>query len=194
MKNDKRVMVLSVIGVVILILLAIGVAYAFFATQLKNDANIDVTTETTGETKVVYTTGENIELTNAEPGDKKEILFNIALTSSNKTDDTVKYGIDWIIESNNFEYESTNPTDAQLTYSLYYSENNSDWIDYAINQDCTQLQGTQNIGEDLVLTTPVNTTKTIYWKMILEYKSYNYNQATNMNKTIKGTLEVTGLK
>jgi len=193
MKSDKKIVFYSIVLVVVLILVAVGVTYAYFENRINSDSGVKVTTETTSETKVTYTTGDSVDLINVEPGAKKELLFNIALTASNKTDDSVVYGIDWVIESNNFVYEPENPEDPQLVYSLYYSEDNVNWIEHTVEKDCTTLSDTSTIAKDLSLTAETNQTKTVYWKMVVEYKAYDYNQATNMSKNFTGYLEVTGL-
>ncbi len=193
MKDNKQTLILSVTAVTILILATIGVTYAYFAAQIDSNAKVDIITETSNETEVIYEAGSDLELTNAEPGDKTEVIFSASLTASNKTDDTLSYGIDWIIDSNDFEYEPEFASDPQLVYSIYYSEDNVTWNTLKENQDCTTAKGTIHLAENQILTAAVNTTKTIYWKVVVEYKSYNYNQATNMSKSLTGYIDVTGL-
>lgn len=193
MKENKTFAVLSIIAIAILILAAVGLTYAFFSTQIDNDTNVDLKTETPTETEVIYTTDANLVMENAEPGFSKELTFNIELTASNKSDDTITYGVDWIIDNNDFSYELENPNDPQLVYSIYYSYDNSVWSPVKENVDCTTATGTINLAENQILTTNVGTTKNVYWKFVLLYKSYNYNQATNMSKNLSGTIEVTGL-
>lgn len=194
MKNNAKFLLYATVGVITIILFAVGVTYAYFEIKSNNEAGIDVTTSTTTQTKVEYVAGDSIALENAEPGATDELIFSIKLTASNKTTDTVNYGINWAISKNTFAYESAYPNDAQLVYSLYSSSDKSTWNPVVTSKDCTTWNGTKTIASNQQLTASANTTKTIYYKFVLEYKSYNYNQASNMSKLLNGTIKVTGLK
>lgn len=194
MKDNTKVLIFSTIAVIIIILFAVGATYAYFEFRTDNDANIDITTNVTSQTNVEYNPGNSIELKNAEPGAKKETIFNIELSASDQTKDTITYGIDWVIDENTFVYESSAPNDAQLTYSLYYSLDNQSWETFVENADCTTWLGTKTIASNQQLSADANTTNQVYWKFIIEYKSYNYNQASNMAKVLNGTLKMTGLE
>jgi len=188
MKNNKRVLVLSIIGILILVAIAIGFSYAYYASRINNTGGVDVDTDITTETKVVYTPGEDIILTNAEPGATKTSEFSVSLTASDKTADTIKYGLIWNITENDFEYEIDYPSDPQLIYSLYYSVDNEVWVPYVENADCTSWLGSPYLVDDFSITADANTTSTAYWRFVLEYKSYDYNQAINMSKSLKGAI------
>jgi len=194
MKDNKKVLILSIVAIAILIIAAIGATYAYFSIQVSNKTDIGVDTSVTSETKVIYNASEALNLVNAEPGDKIENIFNINLTASNKTEDTVIYNIEWVIEKNNFEYEPEHLSDAQLTYSIYYSDDNTAWNPLYEDVDCTTSKGTLTLANNQILTASADTTNTIYWKVVLEYISHNYNQASNMSKNLTGHLEITGLE
>lgn len=189
MKDNKKMIIISTIIVVLLILVAIGVTYAFWATRIDTPADVDVDTEITTQTNVTYTPGKDISLIKVEPGATAETEVSISLEAPNKTEDTIEYGLIWNITENDFEYEYDNSGDPQLIYNLYYRINpEEEWIPYAENVDCTTWSGTPKIVDGLTLTADANTTSVIYWKFVLEYKSYDYNQATNMGKTLKGAI------
>lgn len=192
MKDNHKMLVLSFIAVAILILAGVGATYAYFKQQVENTSNVNLTTETTSQTNVEFNAGESIALVNAEPGDSIENTFNIELTSSNKTADIVTYTISWIIETNNFVHEPLHASDPQLVYSLYYSSDNATW-NLLKSEDCTTFTDTIVLASDQKLTAPINGSNKVYWKMVLEYKSYDYNQATNMSKQLIGSLKVSGL-
>lgn len=191
--KDNKSLILAVIGVVTLILAAIGLTYAFFQFQVQNNAKVDVITETSSQTDVIFSRDESTTLVNAEPGDSVETTFDIELKASNKTADSVDYSISWVVEENDFSYEPLNPSDPQLVYSLYNSSDKSTW-NLVKSDDCTTLEDTIVLASNQTLSAAANTTAKIYWKMVVEYKSYNYNQATNMSKTLKGHIEVSGLE
>lgn len=191
--KDNKSLILAVIGVVTLILAAIGLTYAFFQFQVQNNAKVDVITETSSQTDVIFSRDESTTLVNAEPGDSVETTFDIELKASNKTADSVNYNISWVVEENDFSYEPLNPSDPQLVYSLYNSSDKSIW-NLVKSDDCTTLEDTIVLASNQTLSAAANATAKVYWKMVVEYKSYNYNQATNMTKTLKGHIEVSGLE
>jgi len=188
MKENKKTIILSIIAVLILIVIAIGVSYAYYANRIETPGGVDVDTEITSQSNVTYTPGNDIVLSQAEPGAKAETEFSVSLAASNKTEDTITYGLVWNISENDFEYEYDYPSDPQLVYTLYYSVDNEVWVPYVENADCTTWSGSPRIVDGLTLTADANTTSTVYWRFVLEYKSYDYNQATNMGKVLKGAI------
>ena len=190
MKGNKKVIILSILLVLIVIGVAIGLSYAYFATIERNNADLDVNTEITTKSNVEFNPGDSIELINVEPGAYSETEFDVSLTAPNKSSDTITYGIIWDITENEFEYE-TEHFDPQLTYSLYYKMSpDEEWNVYVEDADCTTWGGTPKLIDSISLTADTNTTSTMYWKLRLDYKSYNYNQSINMNKKFKGTIKL----
>lgn len=202
MKKDTKTILLSIIVVLILIVTVVGISYAYFQVQKDvEDGQVKVDAETDTSAEVEYNTGQAVNLDLAEPGDSDSTEFNIALTASNKSADKITYGIDWIITKNEFVYEPEYPGMAQLVYSLYSSYDQTTWTPFIENADCTELGKeataaspfTHTIASNQELSANANTTKTIYWKFVLEYKAYDFNQATNMSKTFNGKIKVTGI-
>ncbi|MBQ6687120.1 MAG: hypothetical protein IJN03_01190 [Bacilli bacterium] len=202
MRKDTKTIFLSIIAVLLLIAVGVGISYAYFQIQKDVDkGKVTVEAETDTAAEIDYTTGQDINLDLAEPGDSDSTEFNIALTASNKAADKITYGIDWIITKNEFVYEPEYPGMAQLVYSLYYSFDQNNWTPFIENADCTDLGKeattsnpfTHTIASNQELSANANTTKTIYWKFVLEYKAYDFNQATNMSKTFNGKIKVTGI-
>ena len=190
MKNNKKTVILSIILVAALIIAVMSITYAYFSTKIDTDDEVNINTETSSQANVIFTPGEEITFVNAEPGYTTETEFSISLEAPNKTDDTITYGLIWNITENSFSYENEYPNDAQLTYDLYYRMSETDeWTSYVIDADCTTWSDDHKIVDGLTLSATENTTSTIYWKFVLEYKAYDYNQATNMLKAIKGSIE-----
>lgn len=189
MENKKRMVILSVIIVLILIGVAIGLSYAYFATIERNNAGVDVETEITTQSNVIFNPGESIELVNAEPGAVRDTEFDISLKAPNKTADSITYNIIWNISENDFEF--TDSFEPQLTYSLYYRmSEDAEWIEYIVDQDCTTVAGKLNIISGAELKADIDQTTTTYWKFRLEYKSFDYDQSINMGKVLKGKIEL----
>lgn len=189
MKDNKKTIILAVLSVLILVAAAIGITFAYFSKQINTEGKVEVDTETTSQTNVTYRPGADINLINAEPGAIDESEFSLVLDASNKTADTITYGIIWDVTENNFDYVYEHREDPQLTYDLYYRISPTDsWIPYITDADCTTYLGNIKIADGLTLTADVNMTSTIYWKFVLRYKAYDYNQANNMEKTLKGKI------
>lgn len=194
MKENIKTIIFSVSLTILLIIVAISVTYAFFLNKINNESEVKISTEITNQAEVIYNPGDSIILKNAEPGASQETIFDISIKASNKTKDTIIYGINWVIDINTYEYESLNPNIAQLAYSLYYSKDKEIWTPFIENQDCTTWLGTKILASDQELSAESNTQNTIYWKFKIEYKTYNFNQISNMNKEISGMLQITGLE
>lgn len=188
MKKNKKTILYSVLLVLVLVVVAMGVSFAYFANQINNETEVDVVITTSNGSKVVYTPGEDIIFDSSEPGETKTSIFSMALTSPKDSSDTIKYGFNWQITENNFVYEPNNSGDPQLVYYLYYSTDNSNWIPYVENIDCTEWTGEHEILNNYSMSADANETNTIYWKFVLEYKSYDYNQSTNMSKKLNGEI------
>ena len=73
MKNKK----LWIIGVSVLLLLALGVTYAYFSSAVIGEGNDQVVT--TGTLELVYTDSAEINLPNIDPGSSLEKNFQLKI-------------------------------------------------------------------------------------------------------------------
>ena len=111
-KNEKKVLALSFLGVLTFIAVVVGATYAYFTAQGGGTGNINVNAQTATTDNLSFQTGSAISLTaNQEDfgvgaGNKSGSTFARAtLTANNATNNATRnYYIYLDIESNNFEY------------------------------------------------------------------------------------------
>ncbi len=110
--NEKKVLVLSFIGIITFIAVAVGATYAYFQAQTGGTGNIDVNANTATTDNLSFQVGSAISLTaNQEDfgqgaGNKSGSTFARAtLTANNATNNATRnYYVYLNIESNDFEY------------------------------------------------------------------------------------------
>ena len=109
-----------IIGVVLLLIIGIGITYAYFT-----GANLDTEEETTitvkgGSIKIVYASGSDILADNIIPGDNPIVTKVFTLTGTNTTtlDVDMGYEIVLIVNSNTFNDDS-------ITYKMTSVNNDS---------------------------------------------------------------------
>ena len=120
-KNEKKVLALSFLGVITLIAVVVGATYAYFTAQGGGTGNINVNAGTATTDNLSFQVGSAISLTaNQEDfgsgmGNKSgETFARATLTANNATNNATRnYYIYLNIESNNFEY-TTNDNQAEL--------------------------------------------------------------------------------
>ena len=111
-KNEKKVLVLSFLGVITFIAVVVGATYAYFTAQGGGTGNINVNAQTATTDNLSFQTGSAISLTaNQEDfgsgaGNKSGSTYARAtLTANNATNNATRnYYVYLDITSNNFEY------------------------------------------------------------------------------------------
>ena len=111
-KNEKKVLVLSFLGVITFIAVVVGATYAYFTAQGGGTGNINVNAQTATTDNLSFQTGAAINLTaNQEDfgsgaGNKSGSTYARAtLTANNATNNATRnYYVYLNIESNDFEY------------------------------------------------------------------------------------------
>ncbi len=120
-KNEKKVLVLSFIGIITFIAVVVGATYAYFQAQTGGTGNIDVNANTATTDNLAFQVGSAISLTaNQEDfgqgmGNKSgETYARATLTANNATNNATRnYYVYLNIESNDFEY-TTEDNQAEL--------------------------------------------------------------------------------
>ena len=110
--NEKKVLVLSFLGVITLIAVVVGATFAYFAAQSGGTGNINVNANTGTTDNLSFQVGEAISLTaNQEDfgqgtGNKSGSTYARAILTANNTTNTAtrNYYVYLNILNNNFEY------------------------------------------------------------------------------------------
>ena len=119
--NEKKVLVLSFIGIITFIAVVVGATYAYFQAQTGGTGNIDVNANTATTDNLSFQVGSAISLTaNQEDfgsgaGNKSgSTTASATLTANNATNNATRnYYVYLNIESNDFEY-TTEDNQAEL--------------------------------------------------------------------------------
>ena len=119
--NEKKVLVLSFLGVLTFIAVVVVATYAYFTAQSGGSGNIDINATTNTTDNLSFQIGEAINITANEEdfgsgmGNKSgETYARAILTANNATNTTTRnYYVYLNIESNDFEY-TTEDEQAEL--------------------------------------------------------------------------------
>ena len=127
-KNEKKVLVLSFLGVITLIAVVVGATYAYFTAQTGDAGNINVNANTATTDNLSFQVGSAISLTaNQEDfgsgmANKSGSTFARAtLTANNATNNATRnYYVYLDITSNDFEYTTVDEQAEILLLSLIH--------------------------------------------------------------------------
>lgn len=114
--QNKKLILLSFGLIVTIIILGIGVAYAYFASSFINLESSSTIKVGSGTISISFTNGtNNINVSNILPGWNATRYFTI--TSVNKTSKSYNYNINIFVENNNFDL-TTGSGNSYLSYTL----------------------------------------------------------------------------
>lgn len=175
-------------------LTVLGISYAFFTPDITTTGSINVDVETSNNAKIIYDTGDALNLFANQPGASDEAVFSVTLSGDVSYAVTSEYDINWNITENGFSYEENDETiDAELTYDIYTSNDGLSWTPYILNQDCTAKTGNISLVNGHTISVAANSSITQYWKVVLTFEDLEKNQSYNQNKTLKSTLKISNV-
>ena len=201
-QNQKKALVLSIIGVVTLITAVVGATYAYFAAQGGTTGNISVNAGTATTDNLSFQTGSAISLTaNQEDfgqgaGNKSgETFARAILTANNATNNATRnYYIFLNIESNNFEYTTsdnqaelllkvTDPTGAEVTSITGLTRKTSGGV---TGFDITTSTGVITIANNYEIVSTGTVTQE--WTVEVIFANLDADQNANTGKTFSANL------
>ena len=202
MKDNKKNIVFMAIGAITLIVVTLGATYAYFTAQSGGGANIDtnVITGTTdnlsfsfGDLINIYATEENFA---QGMGNLTDNTTAQAILRANNTSNeaTANYNIYLIIESNNFEYTTSDQTPEILLNVTDPNgnpvENITGLVHYEDGFDITTRTGGYLLVPDYEISaTDVQTIQD--WNIEVTFVNLDSDQNANTNKTLTGKLYLT---
>ena len=205
-QNDKKVLVLSFLGVVTLILVVIGATYAYFTAQSNGGANINVNAGTATTDNLSFQTGSAINITANEEdfgsgaGNKSGSTFARAtLTANNATNNATRnYYIYLDITDNNFEYTTddnqaeillkvTDPDGTEVTSITGLTRKTSgSGANEVTGFDITTTEDLIKIVDNYEITSTGTTTQE--WQIEIIFVNLDSDQNANTNKTFSASL------
>ena len=203
-KNEKKVLVLSFLGVITLIAVVVGATYAYFQAQGGGTGNININAQTATTDNLSFQVGSAISLTaNQEDfyqgaeNKSGETFARATLTANNATNNATRnYYVYLNIESNDFEYTTvdkqaeillkvTDPDGAEVTTLGSLERKTSGGV---TGFDITTSQGLITIADNYEI---VSTgTETQEWQVEVIFANLDSDQNANTGKSFSATLMI----
>ena len=201
-KNEKKVLALSFLGVLTFIAVVVGATYAYFTAQGGGTGNINVNAQTATTDNLSFQTGAAINLTaNQEDfgqgsGNKSgETYARATLTANNATNNATRnYYIYLDITSNNFEYTTvdeqaelllkvTDPDGTEVT-TLGSLERKTSGGETGF--DITESTGLITIADNYEITSTGTVTQE--WQIEVIFANLDSDQNANTGKSFSANL------
>ena len=202
-KNEKKVLALSFLGVITFIAVVVGATFAYFTAQSNGGANID-TNIITGTTDLLsFKFGDEINIQanqdnfGAGMGNLSDSTTGTALLRAGDTTNNVDatYNIYLIIEANDFEYTTEDQTPEILLNVTDPNgnpvENITGLVHYEDGFDITTRTGGFLLVPDYQISA-TNISETIQdWNIEVTFVNLDSDQNANTGKTLTGKLYMT---
>ena len=201
-KNEKKVLVLSFLGVITFIAVVVGATYAYFTAQGGGTGNINVNANTATTDNLSFQTGSAISLTaNQEDfyqgaeNKSGETFARATLTANNATNNATRnYYVYLNIESNDFEYTTvdkqaeillkvTDPDGAEVTTLGSLERKTSGGV---TGFDITTSTGLITIADNYEITS--TSTVTQDWNIEVIFANLDSDQNANTGKSFSASL------
>ena len=201
-KNEKKVLALSFLGVITLIAVVVGATYAYFTAQGGGTGNINVNANTATTDNLSFQTGAAINLTaNQEDfgqgaGNKSGSTYARAiLTANNATNNATRnYYVYLNIKSNDFEY-TTEDEQAELLLKVTAPDGSEVTTLGSLERktsggetgfDITESTGLITIADNYEITS--TGTETQEWQIEVIFANLDSDQNANTGKTFSANL------
>ncbi len=203
-KNEKKVLWLSFLGVLTFIAVVVGATYAYFQAQGGGSANTNVNVQTATTDNLSFQVGESIRLTaNQEDfgsgaGNKSgSTTASATLTANNATNNATRnYYVYLDITSNNFEYTTvddqaelllkiTDPDGTEVTNISGLTRKTSGGV---TGFDITTSTGLITIADNYEITSTGTVTQE--WQIEVIFANLDSDQNANTGKSFSATLMI----
>ena len=188
MEDNLRKQLIMLVMALLVVCVGAGITFAFFSVSLKQDENITVDVTTSDRASVTYNDGADLNLVANEPGATATSYFNVKVESSGTGSVTGVYDIYWEISSNSFVHDGTN--DKEIIYSLYSSPDNNTWTPIVVDADATAITGSVRLATNEIVKSENGVPTTKYYKLQVTYPNLAKDQSINMDKELKGYVEI----
>ena len=205
-KNEKKVLVLSFLGVLTFIAVVVGATYAYFTAQGGGTGNININAGTATTDNLSFQVGEAISLTaNQEDfgsgaGNKSGSTYARAtLTANNATNNATRnYYVYLDIESNDFEYTTadeqaelllkvTNPDGTEVTtLGSLERKTSGSGANQVTGFDITTQTGLITIADNYEITSTGTVTQD--WQIEVIFANLDSDQNANTGKSFSANL------
>jgi hypothetical protein len=183
MKKNKKILIICVSLLVLVLLIVVGVTYAYFSAQITGSESSTTITADSGQMTIVYDNGSGvITANNISPDSKPFATKTFTVTGNNTTDKMMPYDLSLVVEENTFY--------ASLSFDLVsVNTSNSGYI-----IPSREGEGIGYNAETIGLGTGMfgnGTGKVHTYTLKIYFKETNKDQSYDMNKTFKAHIGIT---
>ena len=196
--NRKQKIIVSITGLFLVLMILVGLTYAYFLTKITGNTNTKSISVTTANLVLEYGENTNVVqgINNAEPGYSVEKIF----TATNKGNSTVTYGaalesiVNELSRQEDLVYTLTCTSYLKEGFSLASNGTITGTVDGTCNGVPTEKQFPSTSTMSIMTTNTIDTTHTHAYKLTVTYKEMGVDQSTDMNKTFSAKVNIVDLR
>ena len=195
--NKRQKIIVSITGITLVLLILVGLTYAYFLTRIQGNTNTKSISVTTANLSLVYADGNGIiSGTLIEPG---EVLDSKTFTVTNEGNAETEYIV--VIDNVVIKDLSTNPA----TSTTFESN------DFVYTLTCVQKDVTSGlesgtcesvstetslplVNNGLLIGNKIPENKRHEYELIVTYKETNENQSNDMNKSLEAKVDIKDIR
>jgi len=210
-QENKKTLIVSVIGILTLLITVVGSTYAFFRAQGGTSGSAAIEAKTATVDNLVFSTCGDVSITadmsnfNESSGSiKKETCATATLTAASSAAATYYYDISVNVETNELTYsiddttpelllKITNPDGNEITSidGLTYHSSVTDRENNTYSGfDITTLSGNQTLISKDEITAEASKTTEEKWTIEVVFVNYDNDQEKNTGKNFTGTIVI----
>lgn len=175
MKKNKKRIILSITAITLILLILVGLTYAYFLTNIQGNTNNKSISVDTANLALAYGDGNgSIVGTTVAPG---TVIGTKTFTVTNTGNVTVSYGV--FLEDVINDLERT--SDLQLTITCSSSIQ---------SKTCSGYNGDMPYQNDILLSNTLGIGETQTYSLTLEYIEPNVDQSVDMGKSISAKVQI----
>ena len=196
--NRNQKIIVSITGIFLVLIILVGLTYAYFLTKITGNTNTKSISVTTANLVLEYGENTNVVqgISNAEPGYSVEKIF----TATNKGNSTVTYGaalesiVNGLTRQEDLVYTLTCTSYLKEGFSLASNGTITGTVDGTCSGVRTEKQFPSTSTMSVMTTNTIDTTHTHAYKLTVTYKEMGIDQSTDMNKTFSAKVNIVDLR
>ena len=176
--NKRQKIVVSITGITLVLLILVGLTYAYFLTRIQGNTNNKSISITTADLALVYSDGNGlISVEKIQPG---TTLTSKTFTVENTGNSTTEYGV--FLEDLINTFERTQ--DLELTVTCTSS------VTTPSQKTCDGYEGSMLTQNDMLLTNSIDEGEIQTYSLTLEYVEAGVDQSVDMNKSLEAKVQI----
>ena len=179
--NRKQKIIISVTGIFIVLLILVGLTYAYFLTRIQGNTNTKSISVTTADLKLTYGDGNgDITAEKIQPGTTIDIKTFTVKNEGNATVNNYAVYLEELV--------NTLSRTSDMVYTLTCTSSVSGKTCNGVNETTFPTQN------GLLVTNNIDVNETQSYELKVVYKEMNIDQSEDMNKTIGAKVQIYNLR